>query len=68
MGRAVLAQEPGDVGGHVGALGLAALLGRPVVEGQSEDLMVVQAPLDRSRDQPGQLPGAIPGYLLEPAG
>ena len=68
MGGAQFGQQPGHVSGDVGALGLAAFLGRPMRQRQRQDLTVLQAPFDRGRDQAGQLPGAIAGGLREFAG
>jgi hypothetical protein len=68
MGRAVLAEQPGDISLHVGAFGGLPFPGRPVLKRQRQDLVVVQAPLDRGGDQPGQLPGAVPTWLLQLAG
>ena len=68
MGGAQFGQQPGHVSGDVGALGLAAFLGRPMRQRQRQDLAVLQAPFDGGGDQAGQLPGAIAGGLLEFAG
>jgi hypothetical protein len=68
MGRAQFGHQPGHVSGDVGALGLAALLGRAMRKRQRQDLAVGQAPFDRGGDQAGQLPGAVPRGLLELAG
>ncbi len=68
MGGAQLGQQAGHVGPDVGALGLAAFLGRAMGKRQRQDLAVGQAPFDRGGDQAGQLPGAVSGGLCEFAG